>query len=66
MNATKPNGDAVMSDNKMSGDEHCPNDECKWTVQDDSFDHEFGTHHIPEYLECNVCPRTMAMPEPEY
>lgn len=47
-------------------DEYCPDGECEWTVQDDSFDHEFGTHHIPKYLECNVCPRTMAMPEPEY
>ena len=26
-----------------------------WSLCDDSFDHEFGTHRIPPYLECNIC-----------
>lgn len=39
------------------------NSECdhQWIVTDDSFDHEFGTHRIPPYLECNLCPAKKAI-----
>lgn len=40
-------------------DYECPHD---WTVTDDSFDHEFGTHRIEPYLECNVCGETAPRP----
>lgn len=35
--------------------------EHQWSVTDDSFDHEFGTHRIPPYLECNLCPAKKAI-----
>lgn len=40
-------------------DYECPHE---WSVTDDSFDHEFGTHRIEPYLECNVCGETAPMP----
>jgi ribosomal protein L37E len=35
-----------------------------WSVQNDSFDHQFGTEAKPDYLECRNCGRTK--PAPEY
>lgn len=51
----------VMSDrrDRRAEDNECPHD---WSVTDDSFDHEFGTHRIEPYLECNVCGETAPMP----
>ena len=46
-------------------DESCPGD-CDMRVCDDSFDHEFGVHRVPLYLECNVCGRKESMPEREF
>lgn len=33
----------------------------RWSVTDDSFDHEFGTHRVTPYLECNNCGETKAL-----
>lgn len=46
-------------------DEFCPPGECDMRVTDDSFDHQFGVHRVPLYLQCNVCWRTESMPERE-
>lgn len=70
LHPSKPNGDAVMSNNKMSGadslDEHCPDGECDMRSEDISFAHQFGTFRITPFLQCNICLRTEPMPEPEY
>lgn len=46
-------------------DESCPGD-CDMRPCDDSFDHAFGVHRVPLYLECNVCGRKESMPEREF
>lgn len=40
---------------------YCGRDE--WIRCDESFDHAFGTHRVPPYLECTVCGNTADMPE---
>ena len=47
-------------------DDCCPPGECDMRVTDDSFDHAFGVHRVPLYLQCNVCWRTASMPEREF
>lgn len=42
-------------------DDTCPDGDCDMRVCDDSFDHAFGVHRIPMYLQCSVCNRTEAM-----
>lgn len=50
----------LLEDRILTPDDYeCPHD---WAVTDDSFDHEFGTHHVEPYLECNVCGETAPMP----
>lgn len=47
-------------------DETCPAGECDMRVCDDSFDHAFGVHRVPLYLQCNECGKTASMPEREF
>ena len=44
-------------------DDDCCPDGCDMRPTDDSFDHAFGVHRVPLYLQCNVCNRTESMPE---
>ena len=50
---------------KPQDDEFCPAGECDMRPTDDSFDHAFGVHRVPLYLQCNVCNRTESVPERE-
>jgi len=50
---------------QATDDDCCPPGECDMRVTDDSFDHQFGTHRVPLYLQCNECLRTESMPERE-
>jgi len=50
---------------QATDDDCCP-DGCDMRPTDDSFDHAFGVHRVPLYLQCNVCWRTASMPEREF
>lgn len=60
--ATNANYDLASAQMEMADKSHIDHD---WKIQDDSFDHEFGTEQV-HYWQCERCGATREMEAADY